>query len=228
MTAPVKKNLPLAPASAPVPVQSFVSDAFPSVTTSLAAIRQQTGFGRQRRFAPVSVEAKRSHRINEIDAVEKAFFPRFFWGVFSGFEDQDDPENVAVLKAMRDDINCYAALMMPAQQFDYERELNNAAYAAMEPLIDLTIGERGGWDGIEVLMTGFLLVIWVDRHAAQAMFTTDFERVAQGILMHLDQLYGRDCDDAMPAARQKLPKVIARLKACGLFKWLPDYRSDDQ
>lgn len=221
MTASGKKVLPLAAKDGCGP--SSVSDALPMLTLPLANVQQRAGFGRKKRITSIAVEAiKRPRRVHEIDAVEAAFFPRFFWAMQASFG-RDDLRFVETAEALRADMHVYFALMMPNQQADFSRELENAAFAAMEPMLDRRLGNAGGWDELVVSMTGFLLIRWVDQHAAQAMFTTNFERIAQGILAHLDEMYGGECDAAEDIAHQKLPKVIARLKSCGLFKWLPHY-----
>ncbi|RCK40467.1 hypothetical protein [Thalassospira xiamenensis] len=217
MTAMRKPVLPLAH----VPVPS--NDVLPRATVSLAAVKQQIGFGGRRRNLPVTVEAKRPRRINEIDCAEKAFFPQLIWSIYLSY-DQDDAENRAIVAAMMADLQVWADLMLPGQWWDFKREANRAVMAALEPMFDKN---AGGWQSIKVLMVFLLLVKWVDTHAPEPMFTTDFARHIAAIAAHLDRMYGDECDAVEPSAHKMLGKVIARVKQCGLFKWLPDYRSDD-
>jgi hypothetical protein len=215
VTAAAKKQvLPLAV----VPVPS--NDVLPRATKALPGISQQIGFGGRRRNLPVTVEAKRPRRINEIDCAEKAFFPQLIWSIYCSY-DQDDAENRAIVAAMQRDCNVWAGLMLPGQQMDFLRETRVGVSAALEPMFDKN---AGGWQSIKVLMVFLLLVKWVDTHAPEPMFTTDFARHIAAIAAHLDRMYGDECDAVEPSAHKMLGKVIARVKQCGLFGWLPDYR----
>ncbi|MDM7975203.1 MULTISPECIES: hypothetical protein [Thalassospira] len=217
MTAIKKPVLPLAHVPhVPVPA----NDALPRATKALPGISQQIGFGGRRRDLPVVVEAKRPQRINVMDCAEKAFFPWLVWSIYCSY-DQDDADNRAVIDAMKRDLDLWADLMLPGQWSDFKREANNAVMAALEPMFDRN---AGGWQSIKVLMVFLLLVKWVDTHADQPMFTTDIARVLADIAAHLDRLHGDECDAVEPSAHKMLGKVIARVKQCGLFQWLPDYR----
>lgn len=217
MSATAKQILPLAV----VPVAS--NDDLPRGTLTMAGVRQRLGINKTRM---VKVETKRPRKVHEVDAAEAAFFPRLFWALYLSF-DQADAGNAAIVKALRDDMQLYGDLMAPSQWSDFKREMDTGAMVAMEVMVDRHIGPTGGWSSIKVFVVAFLLMKWVDRHAAQAMFTTDFARTAQDILSHLNELYGDECDAVEPSAHKMLPKVITRLKACGLFRWLPEYRRDD-
>ncbi|WP_417624991.1 hypothetical protein [Paremcibacter congregatus] len=217
MTATPKPILPLAV----VPVAS--NDDLPTGTLTMSDIRQRLGI---RKTRMVKVETKRPRKVHHMDVAEAAFFPRLFWGMYLSF-DQADQGNAAIIQGLRSDMQLYGDLMAPSQWHDFKREMDNGAMVAMEAMIDRQIGNGGGWNAIKVFMVSFLLIKWVDRHAAQAMFTTDFACIAQDILTHLDELYGDECDGVEPSAHKMLPKVITRLKACGLFLWLPDYRSEN-
>ncbi len=210
MTAAAKTVLPLAA----VPVPS--NDDFPGAVRAPNVV-QRLSMGRTR---VVRVDVRRPRRVSEIDCAEKAFFPQLLWSIYCSY-DQDDAGNRAVVDAMRRDLLIWADLMMPGQWSDFTRETNNAVKSALEPMFD---AHAMGWQSIKVLTVFMLLVKWVDQHAAQAMFTTDFARTLGEVAAYLDQMHGDECDAVEPSAHKMLCKVIARIKACGLFHWLPDYR----
>lgn len=181
----------------------------------------------RRRTRTVPVTSKDAGAVSVTGLVEGAFFPRFFWLAWCGFA-KGDPDGARMAEVLRADMNVYVRLLVQSQYPDFVGRLENAAFASLEPFVGHGRHDAGGWNCFLVLMTGFLLMKWADQHATHAICTTGFSHAAQDILTHLDQLYGADCDDVTALAHGKLPLVIRRLKACGLFTWLPDYRGGDQ
>ncbi|PKR57478.1 hypothetical protein [Thalassospira lohafexi] len=223
MTAQRKPVLPLA--SVPTPA----NDVLPRATLSLPGVTQQIGFGRRRRTSPVAVEVKLPRAVNVMDVAEAAIFPRLFWGIYVSTEfSQDDPDNARIAKALQRDMQVYADLMTSTQWPDFRREMDTGAMSAMAVLTNWQIGASGGWNMLKVFAVIYLLMLWVDRHAAQAMFTTDFEAIASEVLDHIHEMHGDDFAKVAPSAHRMLPKVIRQLKACGLFCWLPDYRGIEE
>lgn len=219
MTAAAKPILPLANPVPEIPVPA--NDPLPIGTLTMADIRQRLPRGRSK---PVAVEVIRPRKVHHIDAAEAAFFPRLLWGVYLAF-DQDDVENARIASELRGDMQTYGDLMNPSQWADFKREMDSGAMAAMEIMVDQQIGQGvGGWNAIKVFAVAFLLMLWVDRHAAQAMYTTRFAKIAEEVFAHMQALHGDEFEAVEPSAHKMLPKVIKRLKSCGLFLWLPDYR----
>lgn len=221
-TAP-KPILPLATPVADIPVPA--NDPLPIATIRMANIRQRLPRGCSR---VVAVEVKKSKVMGVRECVERALFPRIFWAVCGASFDQEDAETEALMARMLRDIEVWADLMLPSQRMDFERELNHSARSALQPLLDLQIGNDGGWSTIKLVMVFMLLVQWVEQHAEQAMFTSQFAAIAQDILTHIDLMFGDECDAVEASAHKQLPKVIKKLKACGLFAWLPDYRGAEE
>lgn len=223
MTA-TKPILPLAQVAADPVMPTPANDLLPTGTLTMGMIRQRVT---SRRTQMVAVEVKRPRKVNEFDVAEAALFPRLFWGIYLAF-DQDDPENARIASALREDMQTYGDLMNPSQWPDFKREMDSAAMSAMEIMVDRQIGRDGGWNAIKVFAVSFLLMLWVDRHAAQAMYTTRFAALAGEVFDHMRSLHGDEFAAVEPSAHKMLPKVIKRLKACGLFMWLPDYRGAEE
>ncbi|MFH1806857.1 MAG: hypothetical protein ABID63_18405 [Pseudomonadota bacterium] len=194
----------------------------PRATTALPMIGQRTGLSR--RLNPVTVEVAKRRKFDVVAVAERAFFPRYFWQIVVGMSDPDDPQSSRILARFVEDIQDYADLMLPGQCRDFEREMTGAAMAAMAPALDKSIGTGGGWHSIKVLVIGFALAEWADIHATGPIFTTRFAETVGEIADHIAALHGDEWLAVAPSAEKALPKVIARLKACGLFGWLPDYR----
>ncbi|MHC8493404.1 hypothetical protein ACTU44_11925 [Thalassospira sp. SM2505] len=219
MSAAVKPVLPLAIMPEPVPTPA--NDPLPVGTLTMADIRQRLPRGRSK---PVAVEVIRPRKVHHIDVAEAALFPRMFWAVLIAPEHAGDADNDRLARVFHDDMQRYADLMNPSQWADFRREMDHGADSAFGVLIDWQVGQAGGWQSLKVCAVLFLLMLWVDRHAAQAMFTDDFAKAADEVFAHIRTLHGDAFAAIEPSAHKQLPKVIAKLKACGLFLWLPDYR----
>ncbi|MBC05695.1 hypothetical protein [Thalassospira sp.] len=224
MTA-TKTLIPLAePTPAPY-VPAPANDPLPVGTLTMADIRQRLPRGRSK---VVGVEVIRPRKVHEIDVAEAAIFPRLFWAVYVSPDFAGDGDNDRLARAFRADMDCYAGLMAPSQFHDFRREMDHGADSVLAVLLDRQVGDDGGWHSLKVFAVIFLLMLWVDRYAAQAMFTTDFERASAEVFDHIRALHGDQFAAIEPSAHKMLPKVIARLKACGLFLWLPDYRGAEE
>lgn len=223
MSTATKPVLPLAMMPEPVPAPA--NDALPVGTLTMADIRQRLPRGRSK---PVAVEVIRPRKVHHIDAAEAALFPRLFWAIYVSPEFAGDADNDRLARAFQSDMQCYADLMNPSQWADFRREMDHGADTILGALVDWQAGTDGGWQSLKVFGVVFLLMLWVDRHAAQAMFTDDFAKAAGEVFAHIRTLHGDAFAAIEPSAHKQLPKVIAKIKACGLLLWLPDYRGIEE
>ncbi len=219
-----KQFIPLAD-PAPREVPAPANDFLPRGTLTMADVRQRLSHGRSR---PVAVEVKRPRRVNEFDVAEAALFPRLFWAIYVSPDFAGEADNDRLARAFQADMQTYADIMAPSQWADFRREMDRGADSVLGILVNWQIGEDGGWHSLKVFAVVFLLMLWVDRHAGQGMFTTDFKASAREVFGHIQLMHRAEFQAIEPSAHKMLPKVIAKLKACGLFLWLPDYQGDGE
>ncbi|OSQ33792.1 hypothetical protein [Thalassospira sp. MCCC 1A01428] len=156
-------------------------------------------------------------------AVERAFFPRYFWAVAVGMLDDSEADSRDVIDILLADQQEWADLMLPSQFHDFRNEFAKLVDVAMAVMMDRQIGGGGGWKTSRLMMVGYGLCQLADAHAVDAMFTTRFAKVLnrlaeQHYFINADEM--RACEGA---AHKSLRKVIAALKSRGRFLWLPDY-----
>ncbi|PKR54436.1 hypothetical protein [Thalassospira marina] len=177
----------------------------------------------RRGLREVSREVVPRRKFDLFFAVERAFFPRYFWMVAVGMLDYDEADGRAVIDALLDDQEEWAGLMLPSQQVDFTRELRRLVDAVMPVMIDRQIGGDGGWKTSRLLMVGYGLCQLADDHATEAVFTTRFQDVLNRMAGQYHFLASDEMTAMEPAAHRSLRKVIAVLKSKGRFLWMPDY-----
>ncbi|WP_339774264.1 hypothetical protein [uncultured Thalassospira sp.] len=156
-------------------------------------------------------------------AVERAFFPRYFWAVAVGMLDDREADSRDVIDTLLADQQEWADLMLPSQFHDFRNEFAKLVDVAMAAMVDRQIGSDGGWKTSRLMMVGYGLCQLADDHAVDAVFTTRFAKVLnrlaeQHYFINADEMRG--CEGS---AHKSLRKVIAALKSRGRFLWLPDY-----
>ncbi len=177
----------------------------------------------RRGLREVSREVVSRRKFDLFFAVERAFFPRYFWTVACGMLDYDEADGRAVINALLDDQQEWADLMLPSQQVDFTRELARLVDDVMPVMLDRQIGGGGGWKTSRLLMVGFGLCLLADDYASDAVFTTRFKAMLNCMASQYHFLAGDEMKAMEPAAHRSLRKVIALLKSKNRFLWLPDY-----